>query len=108
MFCTQCGTHLSDDARFCVACGRQTFVETFSATPFSSPPAAQMYVVEAPTRRLFRIRSRRKLAGVCAGFADYFGLDVTLVRLIWVALSIMPPAIGIISYVIAWIILPVD
>ncbi len=101
MFCTQCGTPLSDDARYCVACGRPTFAES---------PVATVYAVEAPTRRLFRVRarSRKKLAGVCAGFADYFGLDVTLVRLIWVGLSIMPPSIGIIAYIIAWIILPVD
>lgn len=102
MFCTQCGTHLSDDARFCVACGRPTFSEPVVAPSYGMP------AYEAPARRLFRVPARKKLAGVCAGFADYFGLDVTLVRLIWVGLAILPPSIGIISYIIAWIVLPVD
>jgi len=65
------------------------------------------YAVEVPARRLYRIRSRKKIAGVCAGFAEYFGLDVTLVRLIWIALLFMPP-IGLIGYIVSWIVLPVE
>jgi phage shock protein C len=95
MFCTQCGTHLSDDARYCTACGKPT-----------TPTMPVEYALEVP-RRLHRIRAKKKIAGVCAGFADYFGLDVTLVRLIWVGLLIMPPSIGLIGYVISWIVLPV-
>jgi phage shock protein C len=99
MFCTQCGTHLSDDARYCTACGRATFSES----------AVQMtYAIDTPARRLFRIPARKKIAGVCAGFAEYFGLDVTLVRLIWVGMSIMPPSIGVIGYILSWIVLPVE
>lgn len=99
MFCTQCGTHLSDDARFCTACGKPT-----SAASVSSG----VYAMEVPARRLYRIRSRKKIAGVCAGFAEYFGLDVTLVRLIWIGLLLMPPSIGLIGYIISWIVLPVE
>ena len=66
------------------------------------------YAVEVPARRLYRIRSRKKIAGVCAGFAEYFGLDVTLVRLIWIGLLLMPPSIGLIGYIISWIVLPVE
>jgi len=99
MFCTQCGTHISDDARYCTACGRPTFSD-------AQPP--MVYAYDAPVRRLFRVPARKKIAGVCAGFADYFGLDVTLVRLIWVGMSIMPPSIGVIGYIISWIVLPVD
>jgi len=48
----------------------------------------------------------KKIAGVCAGFAEYFDMDVTLVRLIWMALVLIPPAPGLIIYIVAWIILP--
>jgi len=48
----------------------------------------------------------KKIAGVCAGFAEYFDMDVTLVRLIWVGLLLLPPSPGLIIYIIAWIILP--
>jgi phage shock protein C len=99
MFCTQCGTHLSDDARFCTVCGKPTLAGTV---------APSIYAIDAPARRLYRIRSRKKIAGVCAGFAEYFGLDVTLVRLIWVGLLIMPPSIGLIGYIISWIVLPTE
>jgi phage shock protein PspC (stress-responsive transcriptional regulator) len=55
-----------------------------------------------------RIPSQSKIAGVCAGIADYFDVDVTLVRALWLALSIVPGAIvgGVIAYVLAWIVMP--
>jgi phage shock protein C len=59
------------------------------------------------TRRLTRSRSRGTIAGVCAGMADYFGVDVVLVRLLWVLGAIAGAIIGgVIAYVVAWIIMP--
>jgi phage shock protein C len=50
-----------------------------------------------------------KIAGVCAGFAKHFGLDVTLVRIIWLILSVWPlPFFGVIAYIVAWIVMPKD
>jgi phage shock protein C len=50
-----------------------------------------------------------KLGGVCAGFARYFGLDVTLVRILWIVITIWPlPLLGVIAYVVAWIAMPKD
>ena len=48
-----------------------------------------------PVRRLTRQRANGKVAGVCAGLADYFDVDVVLVRAIWVVLSIVPGAVMI-------------
>ncbi len=60
-----------------------------------------------PIRRLTRSRTDRTIAGVCAGLADYFGVDVVLVRLLWVILSIAGAIIGgVIVYVAAWLIIP--
>ena len=61
-------------------------------------------------RRLSRSRSNGKLAGVCAGLADYLEVDVVLVRLGWIVLSIMPGAIigGIVAYLGAWLVMPVE
>ncbi|HHX25821.1 MAG TPA: PspC domain-containing protein [Firmicutes bacterium] len=56
-------------------------------------------------RRLYRSRYQKKLGGVCAGLADFFQIDVTLVRLIWVLLVVFYGA-GILAYIIAWIIIP--
>jgi phage shock protein C len=50
----------------------------------------------------------KKIAGVCAGFAEYLEIDVTVMRIIFLALAILPPAIGGIAYVIGWIAMPRD
>jgi len=48
-----------------------------------------------------------KIAGVCAGFAKHFGLDITLVRIIWLILTVWPlPLFGVIAYIVAWIVMP--
>ena len=59
-------------------------------------------------RRLTRSSSDKRIAGVCGGLAEYFGVDATPIRLIWVILSIFCGAIigGVIAYVVAWIIIP--
>jgi len=49
------------------------------------------------------------MAGVCAGFARYLGLDVTLVRILWVVITVFPlPFFGLVSYIVAWIVMPKD
>ena len=60
------------------------------------------------TRVLVRSRDGRMLAGVCAGVADYFGIDATLVRVVWAVLSIMTGGAGVLAYLAAWVIIPED
>ncbi|MBI4887553.1 MAG: PspC domain-containing protein [Acidobacteria bacterium] len=62
-----------------------------------------------PVRRLRRSTGDRKLAGVCGGVAEYFGVDSTLVRIVAVALAIYPGAVicGVLVYVIAWFVIPI-
>ena len=49
------------------------------------------------------------MAGICAGLAAYFDADVTIVRLVWVILSIIPGVLigGLVAYIAAWILAPV-
>ena len=56
-------------------------------------------------KRLLRSRSDRRLAGVCAGIADYFGWDPTLVRVGWIVLTLMGGS-GILLYLILWLVMP--
>jgi phage shock protein C len=50
-----------------------------------------------------------KIAGVCAGFARYFAMDVTVVRVLWIIISIWPlPSVGVVAYFVAWIVMPKD
>jgi phage shock protein C len=93
MFCTQCGTRLPDTARFCTTCGKPTNLVAAASS------------AEAP-RKLRRILAEKKIGGVCAGFAEYFGTDITLMRIIWVALLLLPPHLGLFAYIVAWAVLP--
>ncbi len=57
-------------------------------------------------RRLYRSRMDRKLGGVCGGLAEYFNVDPVIVRLIWVALTILSLGMGILLYLIALVVVP--
>lgn len=59
-------------------------------------------------RRLRRSSTDVRIAGVCAGIAEYYGVDPTIVRLLWALLTIAPGAIilGVFAYVIAWLVMP--
>jgi|TARA_B100002003_G_scaffold236653_1_gene252839 phage shock protein PspC (stress-responsive transcriptional regulator) len=72
------------------------------------PAAPSGDAVAGPRRRLTRSRTDVKLAGVCGGLAEYFEVDSTPVRLLWVVLTIFPGAIicGLIVYVVAWLVMP--
>ena len=56
-------------------------------------------------KRLHKSESDKKLCGVCGGIAEYFDIDPTLVRLVWVIITFMGGA-GILAYIIAAIIIP--
>ena len=57
--------------------------------------------------RLVRSRRHRLIAGVCGGIADWLGWDPTVVRVLYVLLSILSVAFpGILVYVVLWIVMP--
>ena len=56
-------------------------------------------------KKLYRSKTDKKVAGVCAGIAEYIGMDVTIVRLIW-ALAAVFALIGIIAYIVCALVIP--
>jgi phage shock protein C len=58
-------------------------------------------------KKLYRSDTNKMIAGVCGGIGDYFNIDPTIIRLVWVLLSI-PMAVfgGVIAYILAAIIIP--
>ncbi|SES80740.1 PspC domain-containing protein [Anaerobranca gottschalkii] len=56
-------------------------------------------------KRLYRSQSNKMIAGVCGGIAEYFNIDPTIVRLLWVFFALMAGG-GLIAYIIAAIIIP--
>ena len=90
MTCVKCQREIEAESSYCRFCG------------------APVRPTEAP-RRFVRIPDEGKIAGVCAGLAAYFDTDVTIVRLVWVILSIIPGVFigGLVAYIAAWILAPV-
>ena len=86
MYCNYCGKVIPDDANLCAYCGKR--IEGVVAR-----------------ERLVRRREDRKIAGVCAGFAEYFDLDVTIIRVAW-ATCVVCGGVGALAYVVCWIVIP--
>ena len=60
------------------------------------------------TKRIVRTKEGKMIAGVALAFANYFDIDVTIIRLIWVFLLIPGGLPGILPYLICWIVIPSD
>jgi len=86
MYCNYCGKLIQDDANVCAYCGIRVGASLGRT-------------------RLIRPRMARKVAGVCLGFAEYFDIDVTVIRLAWLLTAIMT-GFGFITYLVAWIVMP--
>jgi phage shock protein C len=59
----------------------------------------------AETRKLYRSRTNRQLAGVCGGLAGYFNLDATLIRVLFILLAVLGGS-GLVLYLAMWLIVP--
>jgi phage shock protein C len=58
-----------------------------------------------PTRKLYRSKTNRKLAGVCGGLAQHFNIDATLIRVLFVLLAVLGGS-GLVLYLAMWLIVP--
>lgn len=56
-------------------------------------------------RKLFKSSTNRMLCGVCGGIGEYFNIDPTVIRILWIVFSILGGS-GILAYIIAAIIIP--
>ena len=60
-------------------------------------------------RKLYRSKTEVKLAGVCGGLAEYFDIDVTIIRLLWIVGFFMTAFVsGVVLYIICACIIPID
>lgn len=89
MVCSNCGKETGEAFNYCPSCGTRQRQRTSH-------------------KKLTLSATDSKLAGVCGGIAEYLDVDPTIVRLIWVALSVVPGGLvgGVIAYLLAWMIIP--
>jgi phage shock protein PspC (stress-responsive transcriptional regulator) len=60
-------------------------------------------------KKLYRSTSQKMLGGVCGGLAEYFDVDVSMVRLIFAAVALVTAVLPMtFFYLIAWIVVPVE
>jgi len=59
-------------------------------------------------KKLYRSSKDKKVAGVCAGLAEYFNIDPTIVRVVFVLLLLPGGLPGILPYLLFWVIVPVE
>lgn len=60
----------------------------------------------AKNKKLLRSTKNKMVAGVCGGIGEYFNVDPTVIRLLWVILTLISMGAGVIAYIIAWVIIP--
>jgi phage shock protein C len=100
MLCANCQKDIPAGSNFCCNCGAKQPEAT--QAPYSAPPSS---AYASPRRRLVRSINDRKIAGVCAGVADYFDLDPMLVRILWLLL-VFCAGTGVLAYFVCWIVFP--
>lgn len=60
-------------------------------------------------KKLYRSKEDYKISGVCGGLGEYFGIDATLIRLLWVLVSCVSGAfLGLVAYIACVFIIPQD
>lgn len=95
MICPNCQKEIADGSKFCYNCGAKLAADAAGPAPAAAPPV----------KRLMRSSRDKKIGGVCAGLAEYFDLDPTIVRVVWL-LAVLFAGTGFLVYIILWIVLP--
>lgn len=57
-------------------------------------------------KKLYLSDTNKKIGGVCGGLGEYFDIDPTLIRVVFILAALMSFGLGIIAYILMWIIIP--
>ena len=95
MICPNCQKDIAIGSKFCYNCGAK---QPETPAPGFSPQTGGK-------KKLMRSSTDKKIAGVCAGLADYFDMDPTVIRVLWLV-AVLCAGTGILAYIILWIVLP--
>lgn len=102
--CSNCSNPLNEGAKFCSTCGTPVGAPQPAQAP--PPPNYGYGQAYAQPSRLIRPRYGRMVAGVCQGLANAYAWDVVWVRVITVLLAVFGGGIGLIAYIVFWVVMP--
>ena len=114
MYCTRCGNQTGELDRFCSQCGNvapsaSSAGATAAAGPsYATAPVGTVVGMPGVVPQMTRALRNRKIAGVCAGIGRHFGVDPTVVRILFMVLFFCPVLPAIIPYIVCWIVMPLE
>ncbi len=89
MYCSHCGAQVTAYAKFCPSCGTL------------QPEVSR-------EKRLERPLVGRRIGGVALGVARYMEVDPVIIRILFVLAALIPPSIGLLVYLVCWIVMPAE
>src|SRR6266702_1342347 len=95
MTCPNCHKEIAVGSKFCYNCGAKQ----------PETPAPGLSPATGGKKKLMRSSTDKKIAGVCAGLADYFDMDPTVIRVLWLV-AVLCAGTGILAYIILLFVLP--
>ena len=57
-------------------------------------------------KKLYLSETDRKLGGVCGGIGEYLGVDPTVIRIIYIVVTLLSAGIGVFAYILMWLVVP--
>ena len=75
--------------------------QNYQQPPQNQPYTGQFY--SQPQKKLYRSTTNKWIAGVCGGLAEHFNMNPTLVRVLWILVTIFSVGVGVIGYIVLWI-----